>query len=83
VSKLTSRRLVFCQKFKCKKPALASAPLPGAFGQRIFHHISQEAWGLWLTEQTKLINERRLKTFDINDQKIIRDYCQTFLFSDQ
>ena len=39
---------------------LATAPWPGALGQRILGEVSHEGWQQWLSRQTMLMNEQRL-----------------------
>ena len=53
-------RTVNCQMLHKELPALEFQPYPGELGQRIFDHISAEAWQQWLAHQTMLINENRL-----------------------
>ena len=43
----TSGRKVFCTKFQRELPGLDAPPWPGELGQRIFEHISAQAWKLW------------------------------------
>ena len=43
-----SPRTVFCQKLQKTLPGLDAAPWPGALGQRIYEHISAEAWHMKL-----------------------------------
>lgn len=71
---------VFCLKLKKESPALAQAPYPGALGQKILTQISQEAWKLWLTEQTKLINELRLNLSDSKARSTLEEHMIAFLF---
>ena len=63
-------RTVHCVKLGKEAEALDYAPLPGPLGQRIFEHVSKEAWQAWLGYQTMLINENRLSLAD----KPARDY---------
>ncbi|MGH7669953.1 MAG: Fe(2+)-trafficking protein, partial [Gemmatimonadaceae bacterium] len=45
-----------CTRCGQTKPALERAPFPGAVGARIVSQICQDCWGLWLKQQTMLIN---------------------------
>src|SRR4029078_2407003 len=47
-------RMAFCQKLQKTLPGLDAAPWPGALGQRIYEHISAEAWRMW-EERMKMI----------------------------
>lgn len=71
--------MVFCKKFNKDLPGLDNAPLPGELGQNIRKHISQDAWNLWLEEQTKIINELKLKMFEPDAQQTLEKHLKTFL----
>jgi len=75
-------RTVFCAKLKKEALALAAPPYPGELGQRIFEHISKEAWDLWLARQTMLINENRLSPRDREARKRLAAEMEAFLFED-
>lgn len=75
-------REIFCQKLKKKAPGLGSSPYPGELGQRIYEHISQEAWDLWLARQTMLINEYRLSMIEAKSREFLAEQMEKFLFSD-
>jgi Fe-S cluster biosynthesis and repair protein YggX len=62
--------MIFCRYFKQQKAGLDFPPFPGEKGEEIYQHISQEAWQLWLQQQTRLINEKQLNMFDAKT----RDY---------
>lgn len=74
--------MVYCHKLKKEAPALTKPPLPGALGQEIFEKISQEAWRMWLVEQTMLINEMRLNLLDPDARSFLQTQMQKFLFED-
>lgn len=74
-------RLVKCLKLGVEAEGLETPPFPGVNGQRIFEHISQQAWKEWLAMQTMIINERRLASFDPAAKKILEAEREKFLFS--
>jgi Fe-S cluster biosynthesis and repair protein YggX len=74
-------RIVFCSKLNKSGDGLDSPPLAGELGERIFEHISKEAWSLWLNHQTMLINEYRLNMSDPTARRFLKEELQTFLFS--
>ena len=45
-------------------PALSMPPMPGPKGQEVLENVSQEAWELWKSHQTTLINEKHLDMSD-------------------
>lgn len=75
-------RKVFCQKLNKEGEGLPKQPYPGDLGQRIFDNISKEAWRMWLTQQTILINENRLNLLDDSAQQYLEGEMQKFLFGE-
>ncbi len=73
-------RKIFCEKLKKEAEGLAQAPYPGELGERIFLHISQEAWQLWQARQTMVINEYRLNLLDPNSHTLLEKEMTDFLF---
>jgi Fe-S cluster biosynthesis and repair protein YggX len=75
-------RMVNCKKLGKQAAGLKSLPLPGELGNRIYNEISQEAFDLWLKQQTMLINEKHLNLTIADDRQFLRDNMQAFLFND-
>lgn len=75
-------REIFCYKLKKQAPGLAYVPFPGELGQRIYQEISQEAWQLWLQQQTMLINEYRLNMTDVSARTFLSTEMEKFLFGE-
>lgn len=75
-------RTVFCQKLKKEAEGLNQLPYPGKLGQKIFDHISKEAWQTWQSRQTMFINEYRLNLMDSEARKFLETEMEKFLFSD-
>ncbi|TCS99281.1 Fe-S cluster biosynthesis and repair protein YggX [Pseudofulvimonas gallinarii] len=73
-------RTIFCQKLQREGEGLDFAPWPGELGQRIYRHISKEAWGQWLAHQTMLINENRLSPLDPQTRRFLSTEMEKFLF---
>lgn len=71
---------VYCEKLKKEAEGLAKPPIPGEIGTRIYQHISQEAWELWLKHQTMLINEYRLSLIDPKARGFLLKEMENFLF---
>jgi Fe-S cluster biosynthesis and repair protein YggX len=82
LEELMNQRIIFCQKHQKEAPGLSHPPYPGELGQRIYEHISLEAWQSWLTHQTMLINENRLNLLDVNTRPFLEQAMQKFLFED-
>jgi Fe-S cluster biosynthesis and repair protein YggX len=75
-------RMVQCTKLNKQAAGLAAAPYPGELGQRIFNHISAEAWKSWLRQQTMLINEYRLSVVDPRARAMLEGEMKKFLFGE-
>lgn len=73
--------MVLCQKLKKEAPGLTHPPCPGPIGQRIFENISAEAWQMWLSYQTILINEYRLSLADASARRYLSEQMEKYLFS--
>jgi Fe-S cluster biosynthesis and repair protein YggX len=61
---------------------LDQLPYPGEMGQKIFDNISKEAWGMWLKQQTMLMNENRLTPINPEHRKYLEEQMEKFLFGE-
>jgi Fe-S cluster biosynthesis and repair protein YggX len=75
-------RTVFCVKLGQELPGLEKPPFPGELGQRIYEHISKQAYDMWPAESTRIINERGLSMGNPEARKILRQEMEKFFFSD-
>jgi len=75
-------RTVQCIKLGREAPGLATQPYPGALGERIFEHVSIEAWQGWLKHQTMLINEKRLSPVKPDDRRYLEEQMERYFFGD-
>ncbi len=75
-------RTVFCVKLGREVPGLEKSPFPGELGQRIYEHISKQAYDMWPAESTRIINERGLSMGEPEARKILRQEMEKFFFSD-
>ena len=74
--------MIHCTKLKKLAEGLECPPFPGALGQKIYTQISAEAWRMWLSHQTMLINEFRLNVVDSKARTFLAEEMQKFLFGD-
>jgi len=74
-------RMIKCVKLGIEAEGLDAPPFPGVNGQRIFDHVSKQAWKDWLAMQTMIINEKRLASFDPATKKILEAEREKFLFA--
>lgn len=74
---------VHCKKLKQELEGLNEPPYPGDLGQKVYQNVSKQAWGMWLSHQTMLINEYRLSLLDPNARKFLQEEMEKFLFEDK
>ena len=74
-------RMVQCAKLNKELEGMARPPYPGEFGIRVYQEISVEAWQMWVSHQTMLINEYRLNPVDVKARKFLEEEMEKFLFS--
>jgi Fe-S cluster biosynthesis and repair protein YggX len=67
-------------KLNKEADGLAAQPYPGDLGKRIFENISQEAWRMWLSHQTMLINEYRLSLIEPKSRKFLEKEMEKYFF---
>ncbi len=75
-------RTVFCVKFQKQLPGLDTPPWPGELGQRIFEHVSADAWKQWEERMKMILNEYRLMPFQKEAQQLVATHMEEFFFSD-
>lgn len=73
-------RTVHCIKLGKEAAGLKFAPYPGELGKRIYENVSQEAWKMWLSHQTMLINEYRLTPIEPKARKFLEEEMEKFFF---
>lgn len=71
---------ITCQKCGTKKEGFERAPFPGAIGARILEGTCKECWGLWLKQQTMLINHYGLNVMDPQARQFLTRNMEAFLF---
>jgi Fe-S cluster biosynthesis and repair protein YggX len=75
-------RLVQCVKLNKEAEGLAQPPLPGELGTRVYESVSKEAWQLWISHQTMLINEYRLSMIDSKARTFLMEELEKFFFGE-
>ncbi len=73
-------RTVQCVMLKREAPGLDRPPYPGPLGQRIFEHVSREAWARWIQHQIMLINEYRLSPIEPKARQFLEAEMEKFFF---
>jgi Fe-S cluster biosynthesis and repair protein YggX len=75
-------RMVNCVKLGKEAEGLDRPVYPGDLGQRIYDHVSKEAWQLWMKHQTILINEHRLSVIDPKARQFLEEEMEKFFFGE-
>ena len=73
---------LFCIKLKQETARMSAPPFPGELGQKIFEHVSQKAWTMWIAHQTMLINEYRLSLADPKSREFLLQEMQNYFFGE-
>tara|TARA_B100000768_G_scaffold145672_1_gene138581 strand:- start:586 stop:852 length:267 start_codon:yes stop_codon:yes gene_type:complete len=74
--------LVHCIKLGKESEGMDFSPYPGDLGKRIYESVSKEAWQMWLSQQTMLINENRLSLADSKSQQFLKEELEKFFFGE-
>ena len=69
---------ILCKKLGKQLPALQIPPMPGPKGIEIMNTVSEEAWEMWKSHQTTLINEKHLDMSDPNNRKWLLKQMEKF-----
>jgi len=75
-------RLVHCIKLGKEAEGMDFPPYPGDLGKQIYESVSKEAWQMWLSQQTMLINENRLSLADSKSQQFLKEELEKFFFGE-
>ncbi len=73
-------RMVHCVKLGRELPGLDKPPFPGELGQRIYEHISKQAWDMWPAQSTLIINHYGLNMADPESRQLLREQMEEFFF---
>ena len=73
---------VQCVKLGREAEGLKAPPYPGELGRRIYENVSQQAWQMWLSHQTMLINEYRLSPIEPKARQFLEQEMEKYFFGD-
>jgi Fe-S cluster biosynthesis and repair protein YggX len=72
---------VFCVKLHKEAEGLSEVPFEGhPLGQRIYEHVSKEAWAQWVEHMKMLMNEYRLNLGTPEAQEFIIQQMEEYFF---
>ena len=69
---------ILCKKLNKELQALSAPPMPGPKGLEIMNSISEEAWEMWKSHQTTLINEKHLDMSNAENRKWLIEQMDKF-----
>lgn len=75
-------RSILCLKLNQEAEGLDAPPFPGELGEKIYQHISKQAWKMWLAHQTMLINEYRLSLIDPKAREFLKKEMNNYFFGE-
>ena len=76
-------RMVQCVKLGRELPGLDKPPFPGELGQRIYEHVSKQAYDMWPAQSTLIINHYGLNMADPEARKLLREQMEEFFFGSE
>src|SRR5438132_13890243 len=76
-------RMVKCVKLGRELPGLDKPPFPGELGQRIYEHVSKQAYDMWPAQSTLIINHYGLNLADPESRKLLREQMEEFFFGSE
>jgi Fe-S cluster biosynthesis and repair protein YggX len=76
------KRTVFCVKFQKELPGLDEVPFDNELGQRIYDHVSRDAWALWKEHLKMIMNEYRLNLATPEAQEIVIKQMEDYFFGE-
>jgi Fe-S cluster biosynthesis and repair protein YggX len=82
MSETSNPRTVQCVKLQQELPGLETPPWPGELGQRIYDHVSAQAWKQWEERQKMILNEYRLLPWQKEAQELIAKHLEDFFFGE-
>lgn len=76
-------RMVFCAKLKKELPGLDEVPFDGhPLGQRVYEHVSKQAWQMWVDQLRLIMNEYHLNLGTPEAQKFVLQQMEEFFFGE-
>jgi Fe-S cluster biosynthesis and repair protein YggX len=76
-----SERTVFCVKLQKELPGLDEVPFDGhPLGQRIYEHVSKDAWKQWVEHLKMMMNEYRLNLGTVESQEFVLKQMEEYFF---
>ena len=74
--------MVQCVKLGRQAEGLDEPPFDTAFGQKIYDHVSKQAWAQWLEHMKMLLNEYRLQPWKPEAQEFLLEQMNAYFFGE-
>ena len=76
-------RTVFCVKLQKELPGLDEPPFDNhPLGQRIYEHVSKDAWRMWVEQMKMIMNEYRLNLGTREAQEFLLKQMEAYFFGE-
>jgi Fe-S cluster biosynthesis and repair protein YggX len=77
------KRMVMCVKLGKEMEGLSETPFDNhPLGQRIYDHVSKEAWGMWVEHMKMIMNEYRLNLGTREAQEFLLKQMEQYFFGE-
>jgi Fe-S cluster biosynthesis and repair protein YggX len=79
----TAKRMVQCVKLGREMEGLSEPPFDNhPLGQKIYDHVSKEAWAMWVEHMKMIMNEYRLNLGTREAQEFLLKQMETYFFGE-
>lgn len=77
------KRMVFCVKLGREMEGLSEPPFDNhPLGQKIYDHVSKEAWRMWVEHMKMIMNEYRLNLGTREAQEFLLKQMEEYFFGE-
>lgn len=81
-SESSPKRMVQCVKLGRELEGLSESPFDNPLGQRIYDHVSKEAWSMWVEHMKMIMNEYRLNLGNREAQEFLLKQMEEYFFGE-
>jgi Fe-S cluster biosynthesis and repair protein YggX len=74
--------MVQCVKYGRQMEGLDEPPFDSELGQKIYQHVSKQAWSDWAEHQKMLMNEYRLQPWKKEAQEFLAQQMMAYFFGE-
>lgn len=81
-SESSPKRMVQCVKLGRELEGLSESPFDNPLGQKIYEHVSKEAWAMWVEHMKMIMNEYRLNLGTREAQEFLLKQMEEYFFGE-